>query len=249
MPPTEQAVERLRKALRLETPLLALYDTEPGPDFEPTVKAKGHACVFAYFGQWMKGKTLVVERGGGEFAAPESGCPGAQRALGFEKEYPSYMAHFLTDGGGAPMGEGLKATPEIAQEFLDRAAPVDPSGDSILIGPLRLDRWSDIKTVSFLVDPDRLSACMTLAGFRSSDPDLIFAPFSSGCGLLWREPANQASDRPVIGCTDIAMRKYVPPQILCLTVSPARFEEMVSFPDDAFLNREWWSELMKSRGM
>jgi hypothetical protein len=86
-----------------------------------------------------------------------------------------------------------------------------------------------------------------LAAYWSSDPDEIAAPFSSGCGLMWRELISFDRDRPILGCTDIAMRKYVPPHILCLTVSPARFEKMVNFPDGSFLNREWWNDLMDSR--
>jgi hypothetical protein len=54
-------------------------------------------------------------------------------------------------------------------------------------------------------------------------------------------------DRPVIGCTDMAMRKYIPPEMLCLTVSPARFEKMMTIPDGSFLDKAWWNELMDSR--
>ena len=43
------------------------------------------------------------------------------------------------------------------------------------------------------------------------------------------------------------MRKYIPPEILCITVSPRRFEQMLDFPDDAFLMKSWWNELMDAR--
>ena len=104
-----------------------------------------------------------------------------QRAVGLAKSYPEFMAHFLTDGQAAPMGEGLKATPEIAQEYLDQARPIEPSGDRVLIGPLRLERWDKVRSVTFFADPDRLSALMTLATYWSSDPEEMIAPFSSGC--------------------------------------------------------------------
>jgi hypothetical protein len=244
----QQRIEKLTKALRLETPIIAIYDTEPSPDFEPLVEAKGRACCFAYYRKWLNGETLVVKGNGGTFQNPENGCPGMQNAFGLGKGYPPWMANFLTDGkNGAPMGEGLKATPKLAQEFLDRSKAPRPKGRHVLIGPLKLDRWDDVKSVSFMVDPDRLSALMTLSAYWSSDPDEIAAPFSSGCGLMWKELINFDRDRPVIGCTDIAMRKYLPPHIMCLTVSPARFEKMVNFPDGAFLNREWWNDLMDSR--
>ncbi len=245
--PTDKSVQRLMEKLRLNTQPIAVYDAGPDPDFEPMVKAKGRTCCFAYYPRWLKGETLVIERGHGEFADPKHGCPGGQNAFGLGDGYPPFMANFLTDGVGAPMGEGLKATPDLAQEFLDRARPVEPSGDTVLIGPLRIHKWEFVKSVTLFVDPDRLAALMTLAGYWSSDPNLTYAPFSSGCGLMWRELENDG-DRPVIGCTDIAMRRYLPPEIMCLTVSPERFEQMVTFPDDAFLNKEWWNDLMDFRG-
>lgn len=245
----ENQIKRLTDALRLDTPIIALYDSEPSPDFDPMVEAKGRACCFAYYDRWMKGETLVVEANGGGFMDPKNGCPGMHNAFGLNKTgYPPWMANFLTDGkNGAPMGEGLKASPQIAQEFIDRASAPKPSGNHILMGPLQLSQWEKIRTLSFFVDPDRLSALMTLATYWTSDPNEIAAPFSSGCGLMWREMINFKRDRPMIGCTDIAMRKHLPPHILCLSVSPARFEKMVNYPDDAFLNKEWWNDLMKSR--
>jgi len=32
-----------------------------------------------------------------------------------------------------------------------------------------------------------------------------------------------------------------------LTVTPARFEEMLTFPDDCFLYKNWWNDLMDHR--
>ena len=59
---------------------------------------------------------------------------------------------------------------------------------------------------------------------------------------------NQERERAVLGCSDIAMRKYIPPDILCLTVAPRHFERMLDVPDGAFLDGEWWKDLMRSRG-
>ena len=70
---------------------------------------------------WLKGETLAIERGDDDFETPRHGCPGLQRALGLGQEYPSWMANFLTDGAnGASMGEGLKASPALAQAYLDK---------------------------------------------------------------------------------------------------------------------------------
>jgi hypothetical protein len=251
MQPTQEAIDRLRGALRLATPIVAVYDAPPSDDFAPTVTAKGHACCFAYFERWRRGETLVIERAGDDerFTSPSRGCPGMQRAFGLGGPHPPWMAHFLTDGGGgAPSGEGLKATPALAQEYLDRARPPRPSGDHVLLGPLRPGQWERVRAVTLFADPDRLSALMTLAAYWSAGADEIAAGFSSGCGFMWRELDAAGRDRAFIGCTDVAMRKYLPPEVLCLTVTPARFARMLDYPPGTFLDRDWWRELLESRG-
>jgi len=247
MAPKPKLIADLLKKLRLDIHPVAVYDTKPSDAFAPLIEAKGRACCFAYFDQLKSGYTLVIRKGSGSFSDPKNGCPGAQNAFGLGDGYPPFMAHFLTDGKGAPMGEGLKATPELAQDFLDRALKPHLSGDTILIGPLKIEQWDFVRSISFFADPDRISALMTLSAYWSSDPDFIHAPFSSGCGLMFRDLENQDRKRAVLGCTDIAMRKYVPPEIMCITVSPKHFETMVNVPDDAFLNKSWWNDLMDFR--
>ncbi len=88
---------------------------------------------------------------------------------------------------------------------------------------------------------------MTLAGYWEAE-NVVAAPFGSGCSFLWRSLVEGGVDKAVIGATDIAMRRYLPPDILTLTVSPGRFDRMLDFPDEAFLNRGWWNDLMDYRG-
>ncbi len=241
MPPTIDAIRRLTDRLRLTTPLLGLYDARPSAAFAPLVEPKGSACCFAYYRQWLDGQTLVFVKGG-------RGCQGAYRAFGLEKRYPAYMAHFLTDGVGAPKGEGLKADPSLAQRYLDQAQPPHVLSGSVLVGPLRLSEWDSLRSVTFLIDPDRLSALMTLAGYWSAQTEVV-APFGSGCSFLWRALGEAGGqDKAVLGATDLAMRRYLPPDLVTFTVSPARFERMLTFPDHSFLFRTWWNQLMDSRG-
>ncbi|MBF0410830.1 MAG: DUF169 domain-containing protein [Candidatus Riflebacteria bacterium] len=246
---TNESLNRFLRAFRLETPIIALYECPPSEEFGTLVESKGRACCFAYYPRWEKGETLVIQRSEDPFANPTHGCPGLHRSLGIGGPYPPWMPNFLTDGkNGAPMGEGLKANPEIAAAFLERTKQAPkPSGDYLLMGPLRLNQMNKALSVTCFADPDRLSGLMTLATYWSSDTNETAAPFSSGCGLLWRDLALLERDRPVIGCTDIAMRRYVPANILSLTVTLARFEQMLNFPDDCFLNHSWWNELLNSR--
>ena len=234
--PSADAIERLITRLRLSTPLLGLYDSRPSDAFAPLIEAQGTACCFSYYKRWLEGETLVLTQGGG-------GCQGAARAFGLEKTYPAYMAHFLTDGVGAPKGEGLRASASIAQEYIDAAIPPDVRSGAVLIGPLRPEQWETVRSVTFLVDPDHLAAVMTLAGYWSAR-DLVTAPFGSGCSFLWR---SLGGDRSVLGGTDIAMRRYLPPDTLTFTVSPAHFAKMLTFPEESFLYRSWWNDLVDYR--
>ena len=52
----------------------------------------------------------------------------------------------------------------------------------------------------------------------------------------------------IIGATDLAMRKYLPPEIMTFSVTPTRFEQMLTFPEGSFLDKDWWNGLMEHRG-
>lgn len=237
--PTAAAIDRLMKKLRLKTPLLAVYDESPSDAFAPFFEANGDECCFSYYDRWIAGETLVLKKGGG-------GCKGSHRALGIEPRTPPFMAHFLTDGVGAPKGEGLRASAAIAQAMIDRAKPPHPAADSILVGPLRLEQWDAVRSVTFLVDPDRLAALTTLAGYWSPD-NVVAAPFGSACSFLWESFNEIDGALAVIGGTDVAMRRYLPTAIMTLTVAPAHFVKMLTVPDQSFLDLDWWNELMDVR--
>jgi hypothetical protein len=128
--PTDEATERLRSRLRLTTPLIAVYDSHPSDAFEPLVEPKGTTCCFAYYGRWLVGETLVLEKGG-------AGCQGAYRALGLEKTYPPYMAHFRSTAArrrGRPPGEPRDRT------GLSIAPNLRGQRGTVPIGPLRLSQ-------------------------------------------------------------------------------------------------------------
>lgn len=239
--PTPEAIARLKQQLHISTPIVALYDCLPDASFLPVVEAREHECCFAYYEHWAQGETLVVKRGG-------PGCPGGHRSFGLEKTTPTFMANFLTDGVGAPTGEGLRATPEVAQELLDRATPVENRSGYVLLGPVRVEHWDEVRSVTFFVDPDRISGLTTLAGYWSSNPDIVVAPFGSACSAVLRALGEyEDDDRAVLGGMDVAMRRHLPEDTLTLTVSPARFAKMLTVPAESFLQKPWWNDLMRLR--
>ena len=188
----------------------------------------------------MKGDTLVL-------TAEGKGCPGGLFHLGLRDSIMPNIEYFLTCGTEELRGEGLKASPEIARELFDKGTRPKPQSGHVLIGPLKLEQWESVRTLSFFVDPDRLSALMTLSGYWSA-VNTVVAPFGSGCSLLWRAVEEHGGEKAVVGGTDIAMRRHIPADTLVFTVSPQLFHQMVNVPPGSFLDRDWWAELMKARG-
>ena len=237
--PTQGKVDDLRKALRIDTPVIAVYDSSDTEAFAPIVRSGGTDCCFMYYQRWLKGDTLLLNTEG-------NGCPGGLYHLGLRDTIMPKIECFLTCGTDELRGEGLKASPEIAKALFEKRNPVKPQSGNVLIGPLRLDRWDSAKTLSFFVDPDRMSALMTLSGYWSTI-NTVVAPFGSGCSLLWRAVEEHGGEKAVIGGTDIAMRRHLPPDTLVLTVSPQLFYQMVNVSPGSFLDRDWWATLLKVR--
>jgi hypothetical protein len=153
----------------------------------------------------------------------------------------------LSDGVGAPKKEGLRASADLVMARLESETPPRPASGFVLVGPLRLDQWNSVRSITFLVDPDRLAALMTLAGYWSAD-DVVSAPFGSGCSFLWKSlGAEGKGPLAIIGGTDVAMRRFLPTAILTLTVGPAHFARMLTAPEGSFLDLDWWNDLMDTR--
>ena len=237
--PAQEKVDALREALRIDTPVIAVYDSSDTEAFKPLVRSGGIDCCFMYYQRWLKGDTLVLTSEG-------KGCPGGLFHLGLRDSIMPNIEYFLTCGTEELRGEGLKASPEIAREMLKTRNPVKSKSGNILIGPLKLDQWASVKTLSFFVDPDRLSALMTLSGYWSTK-HMVVAPFGSGCSLLWRAVEEEGGEKAVIGGTDIAMRRHLPPDTLAFTVPPQLFYQMVNVSPGSFLERDWWAALMEVR--
>ena len=120
----------------------------------------------------------------------------------------------------------------------------------MLIGPLKEGQYAYLKTITFYVNPDQLSALMLGAQYKSapSDPPPVIAPFGSGCMEL--VPLFKSLDIPqaMIGATDIAMRQYLPPDILAFTVTKPMFQQLCALDERSFLYQPFWKRLRKARG-
>jgi len=223
----------------IEIPLVGFYDAPDPAAFEPLAapKPRTRACVFSFYRRWLQGQTLHITAG-------NPGCGGAGHWLcGLENRMRQEFIEFLADD------EGLKASHELMGRWLDWTRPYRQEHPHILIGPLRESQYDYLKSVTFFVDPDQLALLMLGAQYRSApgDPPPVIAPFGSGCMQLVTLLDDLNIPQAVLAATDVAMRQYVPRDILALTVTKPMFEQLCTLDERSFLHKPFWARLRQSR--
>jgi len=234
-----QDPSRIVERLGIKTPLIGFYDAPDHGGFEPVVapEAGKHICVFAFYRQWLEGQTLLITR-------ENFGCGGAGTALCsmVTRSREDYIT-FLADT------EGLKANHEIMGKWLDQRRTYHQEHPNILIGPLKKGQEKYLKTITFYVNPDQLSALIIGAHYRNSpeDPPAVLAPFGSGCMEMITPFEDLALPQAIIGATDIAMRQWIEPDLLAFTVTVPMFEQLCTLDEKSFLYKPFLKNLQKAR--
>ena len=227
----------LRKRLDIRLPLIGFYDAPDPTFFKPLVTPKENDCIFSFYKNWLRGETLHSTR-------ESYGCGGAGNCLWkiqarSRRAFIKFLVH----------DEGLKASGRLMMRSIGSTAAYRAENAHIFIGPLRKAGWPCVRTITFLVNPDQLSALMIGAQYHSAseDPPPVLAPFGSGCReLIPFKDFNipQAS----IGATDIAMRQHLPPSILAFTVTKPMFGRLCKLDKRSFLYKPFLKRLKKARG-
>ena len=222
-----------------DIPLVGLYDAPDPVPFSPVVRpAPGQrTCIFAFYRNWLAGETLHLTR-------ESYGCGGAGRALcGVETRSRDEFVRFLVDD------EGLKASHELMQQWLDYRRPYKQANPHILIGPLRREQYAYLKTVTFYVNPDQYSILALGAQYNSAPdgPAPVLAPFGSGCAQLVSLFDDLRLPQAVTGATDIAMRQHLPADVLAFTVTRPMFEQLCALDERSFLHKPFWQRFRKAR--
>jgi hypothetical protein len=227
---------KLIKRIELDLPLVGFYDAPDPKPFEPLVKPKEGNCVFSFYKNWLRGETLHI-------AKSHYGCGGAGRWMcGIEIRAKEDFIKFLVDD------EGLKASHELMEKWVDSSKLYRVTHPNIFIGPLKEAQWKYLKSVTFFVNPDQLSTLMVGAQYHSSpdDPPPVIAPFGAGCMELL--PFKDLSvPQAAIGATDIAMRRHLPPNILAFSVTKPMFGRLCSLDERSFLYKPFLQTLKKAR--
>ena len=233
--------KNLLNILGLTTPLIGFYDAPEAEAFSPVVRpVRGnYVCIFAFYKSWLKGETLHLTK-------DNFGCGGAGRSLlNVESRTREELVKFLVDQ------EGLKPSHDLMNRWLNRQTTYRQQHPNLFIGPLRENQYPYLKTVTFLVNPDQLGALMLGAQYNIApdDPPAVIAPIGAGCMQL--SPLFEDLERlqALIGATDIAMRHFLPPDILAFTATKPMFEQLCALDDKSFLYKPFWRNLRKARGL
>ena len=185
----------------------------------------------------MNGKTLRL--------SPEHyGCGGCGTWMfGRQTRSRQEYIEFLVDD------EGLKARHEDMGAWIDIAPRYKPENGFLFIGPLQDDKNEYLKTVTFFVNPDQLSVLMIGAQYfhRPGMPDPVIAPFGSGCSLILSLFHDLGIPQAIIGATDMAMRKYLPANVLAFTATAPMYDLLISIDENSFLDKPFIRELKKAR--
>jgi hypothetical protein len=229
--------DRLQKRLNIKFPLIGFYDAPEPELFKPLVVPEPRECIFCFFKNWLKGKTLHLTK-------DRYGCGGAGSSLwGLVTRPREEFIKFLADD------EGLKASHELMEKWIDVRRTYRPQHPHLFIGPLKEKAWTYAKTLTFFVNPDQLSSLAIGAQYHAApdDPPPVIAPFGSGCSQLipFKDlDIAQAS----IGAMDIAMRQHIPPDILAFTVTRKMFERLCGLDERSFLYKPFLKRLKEARG-
>jgi uncharacterized protein (DUF169 family) len=266
----------LEDALKLSFPPLAIYYAQELPE---GARLTSPMCSMLLVAQAAKGQTAALSKDSCRCHGAASGFgldamhpevfPGGLEcflrflSIGNDSWEPGRSVSARLKEAGAPKimleefsrGEGFRKTPELVQGWIDGLPEVRPEGPYVVIKPLQdMQKGEMPKVVSFLVNPDQLSALVILANYARKDSDTVRIPFGAGCSCFGLYPfaeAEKESPHAVIGLTDISARFYVNKplgrDILSFTVPFRMYEEMEADAPGSFLTRLAWKTIMKGK--
>lgn len=237
---------RIAEILKLHLSPIAVLFVDEKPEGVLEFKNSGHGCVVSLFGAAARGRTAAVSR-------ETVRCSGAVVGLGFGcawDKVPGGIEYFLSTGRGEgyPEGEGYKKNPELAREAVSKFPITDIPHKYVVFKPI-----GDVNVqiekpvlVSFLANPDQLSALVVLANYRRPSNDNVIVPFASGCSQVCLIPYHEslkAEPRAVVGLTDVTVRPLVDSEVLSFTVPYRMFVEMEEDVTGSFLEKRSWAKV------
>ncbi|MBN2528554.1 MAG: DUF169 domain-containing protein [Deltaproteobacteria bacterium] len=241
---------QIAETLKLNLCPVAILLTDAKPEKAIQFKEGRRGCVAATLLAAANGKTGVFNR-------KTTGCPGGGTGLGFGNSFKGFpIDQLLSTGGKAvmpsgnifDMGEGERffQSPQLASRWANELPYRDVPTEFVVCKPLeKVTQTEQISLVLMFVNPDQLSALVTLAGFRRGTSGATVSPFGAACQSILFAFAESESDQPrgVIGFFDISQRKKISKELLSFTMPYQLYLEMETSVDESFLNTPMWQQL------
>jgi uncharacterized protein (DUF169 family) len=268
---------RIADSIGLQTQPVALVWADTAPEAALQFRPGRWGCVMSLFAAVAaKGKTGVFDRqtfgcwGGGvglgfgnQYETFPGGFDGFFRFLsdGNEKtEKGRQIGQGLAQAGAAQLaddfllGERYVRDPECTRRFVQALPMRDIPSKYIVVKPLEQtgSQQDDVKSVTFFVEPDALSALVILANYAHPERENVAIPWAAACQVLgifaYRE-LDRDHPRALVGLTDISARKSVRGSLgentFSFTAPWPLFLEMEKHVEGSFLGRETWRSLRR----
>ncbi len=225
--------------LGIHLPLIGVYDAPHDASFDKMIEPLSHrrTCIFAYFNAWMRGQTLKL-------TSTNYGCGGSGYWLfGKESRDRQGFVEFLVGD------EGLKCSESTMGKWLDVTPTYKSKHKGIYIGPLKNSMVNYLKSVTFFVNSDQLSTLIIGANYFNdgTGENSVEVPFGSGCMQLLSLVPESIVPKAIIGASDLAMRKYLPKEIMAFTVNTSMFDKLCTLDENSFLNKPFLTDLVDFR--
>lgn len=273
----------LSAALRLQHQPVVLSWSDAAPEGALQFTKGKFGCVMSLFAAAAKGRAAVCDRetfgcfGGG------TGLGLGNQYLNFPGGADCFC-HFLSGGNkGYPKGEAVAAgmagrapehfvsefvegeryvkSPDLVEKrFLHELPLADVPVRYAVFRPLGMvdpDEASESglpRIVSFVVDPDQLSALVVLANYARETLDNVTIPFLAGCQSIGIMPLKEAASplpKAVVGMVDLSARLNLLASLgrglFTFSVPWAMFREMEANAPGSFLERPTWLHLVGER--
>ncbi len=266
---------KLQKALKLKYPPIALLWSDEKPNNAMQFKEGKWGCVMFLYNNALRGNVSVAD-------SHTYGCWGGGVGLGFGNQYTKFpggisgFCYFLSYGNmhntkakevieqlskydhssfsdDFVEGERYVKDPELVEKFLSNLPMFEVPKRYVILKQLsQVNDGEEPVLVSFLVDPNQLSALVILSNYDRSDFEGSIIPYAAGCqtlGIFTYRECFSDSPRCIVGFTDISARKYIKNAIgtnyMMFNMPLKRFLELESFVEGSFLERPTWKSLIE----
>lgn len=264
---------KIASILGLKFAPVALLWSNEKPEKAIEFKPKKFGCVMFSFANAARGRTAV-------FSRETFGCWGGGVGLGFGNRYVDFpggeecFCYFLSNGNknhetGKMVGEHMKNAgmnefyddfmegeryykgPEEVKAFVENLPITDIPAKYVILKPLAdVEAKEQPENITFLANPDQLSALVVLANHGRKSFDNVTLPYAAGCqsiGILTYAQGKSPKPKAVVGLVDLSARKNVRKllgsDLLTFSMPLSLFKEMENNVETSFFFRNTWKAL------